>query len=81
VTANLTEMHAAHVAQVNDRIRAAGVCVLHNPGEAPAARYVMRVPIGNELPLCEDCCAWWRADAAARPDDASVQPVWIVGVA
>lgn len=36
---------------------------MHNPGTEPLARYVLTVPIGNELPLCVECCAWWRKDA------------------
>lgn len=54
-----------------------GLCWLHNPGERPPARYLMLLPIGNEVPLCVPCCAWWRQDAAARPENLMVQPVWI----
>lgn len=53
------------------------LCWMHNTGVRPAAVYVMTLPIGNRVPLCVECCAWWRMDAASRPEDVMVQPVSI----
>lgn len=36
-------------------------CVLHNPEVNIEAAYMMLLPIGNDIPVCIDCCAWWRA--------------------
>lgn len=53
------------------------LCWMHNPGQQPLALYELALPIGNIIQLCAECCAWWRLDAAAHPDDVAAQPVWI----
>jgi hypothetical protein len=52
-------------------------CMMHNRGGQHDAVYMILLPIGNDIPLCGPCCAWWRAHAAADPTDASIQPVQI----
>lgn len=52
-------------------------CMMHNLSEQVPAVYEMALPIGNVIPLCAPCCAWWRLDARQRPEDKSVQPIWI----
>ncbi len=50
-------------------------CWAHNSDVYQPARYVWKAQIsGNEVPLCEDCCAKWRVNARAEPD---LEPVWI----
>lgn len=53
------------------------MCYMHNPGEQPPAEYEMGLPIGNVIPLCAPCCAWWRADVADKPEDDLSKPLWI----
>lgn len=72
-------MSMSRQAEVNARVADAGRCVMHNSDVQIPARYVMTLPIGNEVPLCVECCAWWRADAAESGDPLS-QPVRIVEV-
>jgi len=57
-------------------------CYMHNPSEAPPADYEMLLPIGNVIPLCGPCCAWWRADAASGygEDEPAMQPVRITSL-
>lgn len=67
---------AGNQAEVNARLAAAGRCVLHNGGVNQPARFLMELPIGNVLPLCVECHAWWIEDAAVNPDPM-IQPVRI----
>lgn len=53
-------------------------CVLHNPEVNHPAAYMMLLPIGNDLPTCIDCCAWWRASlepGGFAEDDEWARPV------
>lgn len=52
--------------QVNAELRAAGRCWVHQ--DIPAA-YVWHAAIGNQIPLCVECCARWRANAEAGAAD------------
>lgn len=56
------------------------ICCMHNADTAPKAEYMMLLPIGNEIPLCEQCCQWWRAHAGDREFSEFTQPVRIRGV-
>jgi hypothetical protein len=76
----IRDLHARNVADWNARTIAEGRCIMHNPDVNIPARYVMALPIGNEITLCVDCCAWWRKDAAETGDPMS-QPVWIADLA
>lgn len=60
----------------NARLAAAGLCIMHNADVAPPAEYLMELPIGNVVPLCAPCCAWWRLNAKETGEPAS-QPVSI----
>jgi hypothetical protein len=64
-------------ADVNARLAAKGRCYMHNK-DIPA-RYLLELPIGNVVPLCVECCAWWRKDAAESGDPWS-QPVRITEI-
>lgn len=44
-----------------------GVCGVKCYCGEPAAYIWTAQPSGNELPLCEECCALWRADAVLMP--------------
>jgi hypothetical protein len=54
-------------------------CIMHNPYVTIPASYLLEVPIGNVLPLCVECCAWWRMDAKETGDPMS-QPVRITDI-
>jgi hypothetical protein len=41
---------------------------MHNSWVHIPAKYLMLLPIGNEIPLCTECCAWWRKDALTNED-------------
>jgi hypothetical protein len=68
--------HDRNVAEVNARVLAEKRCLMHNTDVSIPARYVMLLPIGNEITLCVECCAWWRQDAA-ETGDPETQPIWI----
>lgn len=72
----------ARQAAVNARMAAEGRCGIH-PGYPQLnipARYLVELPIGNVVPVCAECCDWWRADAA-ESDDPWSQPVRITEIA
>lgn len=55
-------------------------CGMHNPSEAPQAAYLAELPSGYNVPLCTDCCAWWRAEDAAGRHDAPERLVRVQSV-
>jgi hypothetical protein len=67
---------ATRVGEVNARLVAAGRCIMHNSDVDIPARYAMALQNGNVVPLCVECCAWWRQDAQESGDPMS-QPVRI----
>lgn len=69
-------MMASNQARANARLAVEGRCVMHNSGINIPAAYLLELPIGNVLPLCAPCCAWWRTNAKETGDPAS-QPVSI----
>ena len=71
----------ARQAAVNARVAAEGTCQIHPGYPQPKipARYLLELPIGNVVPLCVECCAWWRKDAAESGDELS-QPVQITEI-
>lgn len=73
---------AGRATQVNARVAAEGRCIMHNRGDDRPASVIIRVPIGNELPLCAGCWEWWQGTIAdpAEADPANV-PVWVRPVA
>lgn len=75
----LADLHARNVAEVNARLAADGRCVLHNTDVTIPARYLLELPIGNVLPLCADCHAWWLADAI-ETGDPMARPVRVVDI-
>lgn len=70
----------ARVAARNAELANDGRCVMHNSYESIAAEYLLELSIGNVLPLCAPCCAWWRSDAK-RSGDSATQPVSIRDIA
>ena len=40
---------------------------LRRDASVPAA-YIWHAPVGNVIPLCAECCASWRANAAEIPE-------------
>lgn len=73
----LAALHARNVADVNARTVAAGRCVMHNSDVNIPAVYLWYTLIGNIVPVCVECCAWMRENAAETPDDPYSQPVRI----
>ena len=73
----LRDWHDANVARANAQLAAAGRCIWHNEDVRIPALYLLRYPCGNEVPLCVECCAFARQEAADRPHDESSQPEWI----
>ena len=69
----------ARVAITNARLADEGRCIMHNTDANIPARYLLELPIGNVLPLCVECCAWWRTDARESGDPAA-QPVSITEI-
>lgn len=57
-------------------VRVAKLCLLHKAGVSVMADYEIELPIGNVVPLCAPCCAWWRLEAR-RSGDPQIQPVSI----
>lgn len=76
---DIATLHARNVADVNARLAAEGRCIMHNTDTDIPARYLLELPIGNVLPLCPACCAWWCVEAKDTRDPAR-QPVRITDI-
>jgi hypothetical protein len=78
---HISALTAENAARVNAELAAAGLCFMHNPEDGRRATAIIRVPIGNELPLCSECWAWWQGTIAdpATADPHNV-PEWVRGV-
>jgi hypothetical protein len=63
---NLDDLHARNVAEVNAWLVVQGRCYMHNSDLFVPAVAVMRLAIGNEVPLCQPCLDWWIADSEAE---------------
>lgn len=73
---------ARDVADANARMAAEGRCIpCRELGKTAPARCIVRYPVGNEIPMCVECCAFVRQEAAESPDDWTAQPEWIKEIA
>lgn len=74
VNEQILAWHRRNVIEANAERVAAGVCDMHVPhseGPVPAVyAWHTKGPagVGNEIPLCAECCARWRANANTDPD-------------
>lgn len=62
MTIDMPDWLRTNGATVNARLRAEAMCYFNGvSGHPRRAEYIWHCQIGNEIPVCAECCAWWRA--------------------